>query len=39
MDYKIRKANIKDAKSVNELLTLLIRDEKNMILTLMKNAL
>ena len=28
MDYKIRKANIKDAKSVNELLTLLIRDEK-----------
>lgn len=30
MDYKIRKANIKDAKSVNELLTLLIRDEKKI---------
>lgn len=28
MDYKIRRANIEDAKSVNELLTLLIRDEK-----------
>lgn len=39
MDYKIRRANIEDAKSVNELLTLLIRDEKNMILTLMKNVL
>ena len=28
MNYKIRKANINDAKRLNELLTLLIRDEK-----------
>lgn len=28
MNYSIRKANIKDTKRLNELLTLLIRDEK-----------